>query len=188
MKIGVREIIFIVLLMGIPVGAYLVVFRPQNQANAQMLSQIQQKQTMLQELTRATATMGDLRQEIDSLAGAVTFFQSKLPNEKEIDNVLKDVWRIASSNQLITKSIRTLDRDKGKAAMQTEGPCEQPILMQLQGDYMGFYGFLQALENQERVMQIRSMQLTKLEDGPEGHMQAKFEMVIFFERSNEGKP
>jgi Tfp pilus assembly protein PilO len=187
MRIGVREIIFIVLLMGIPMGAYLVVFRPQNQANAQMLQQIQEKQAKLQQLTEATATMGDLRQEIDALQEAVTFFESKLPSEKEIDKVLKEVWRTATTNQLITKSIRTLNQDK-KGIVEGSGPREQPILMQLQGDYMGFYGFLQALESQPRVMQIRSMQLQKLDEGPEGHMQAKFEMCIFFERSNEEQP
>jgi hypothetical protein len=57
--------------------------------------------------------------------------------------------------------------------------------MQLQGDFMGFYGFLQALENQPRVMQIRGMQLQKADDCPEGHMQVKFEMCIFFERTPE---
>ena len=190
MKIGIREIVFIVLLTGIPIGAYGVVFRPQNQANAQMLQQIQDKQGKLQELNRATAMMGDLRQEIVSLQEAVSFFQSKLPNEKEIDKVLKEAWRTASANQLITKSIRTVNQDRNpkSTAVEGGGPREQPILMQLQGDYMGFYGFLQALENQPRVMQIRSMQLEKLQGGPEGHMQAKIEMCIFFERSDEGKP
>jgi len=190
MKFGLREVAFIVLLMGIPVGAWWFVFRPQNARNAEMLQQIEAKQAKLRELNHATATIGDLKKEIGSLEKAVAFFQSKLPDEKEIDKVLQEVWRLAEGNQLVTKSIRTLDR-LGSAApfAGAESPhAEQPITMKLEGDFMGFYSFLLALENQPRIMRIRKMTLKKMDKGPEGSMQAEFVMSVFFERGGKDRP
>ena len=145
-----------------------------------MLRQIEARQERLRELNQATATLGDLKKEIASLEEAIRFFQSKLPNEKEMDKVLREVWRLAEANHLATKSIRTLPVDDKVAAA---GPREQPIAVQLEGDFRGFYGFLQALENQPRIMRINSMTVGKLKDAPEGQVQAAFNMSIFFERT-----
>jgi len=184
MKFGLREIVFISLLMLIPVGAWWFVFRPQNTRNVEMRRQIEARQAKLRDLNLATGTLGDLKSEIGSLTKAITFFQSKLPSEKEIDKILQEIWLLAESNKLNTKSIRTLDR-KTDSIFTTEesDQSEQPIAIHLEGDFRGFYSFMLALENQPRIMRIRSMKLTKIEQGPEGSMMAEFEMSIFFERN-----
>jgi Tfp pilus assembly protein PilO len=179
MKLGLREIVFVVVLMGIPVASWWLVFRPANLHNAQVARRIEDRQQRLRELNEATATLGDLKQEIAALEEAIRFFQSKLPSEKEMDKVLREVWRLAEANHLATKSIRTLPVDD----KVTTGPREQPIAVQLEGDFRGFYSFLQALENQPRIMRINSMTLTKLKNAPEGQVQASFNMSIFFERA-----
>jgi Tfp pilus assembly protein PilO len=189
MKVGLRELVFILLLMAIPVAAWWFVFRPQNLRNTETMKQIEAKQAKLRELNQATATIGNLKKEISDLENAIEFFRSKLPNEKEIDKVLREVWRLAESNQLTAKSIRTLGPGADKAPIATPaGPAEQPIAMQLEGDFRGFYGFLQSLENQPRIMRIKKMVLEKLKKGPEGHIEAKFDMSIFFERSAKEEP
>ncbi|MFA6133124.1 MAG: type 4a pilus biogenesis protein PilO [Phycisphaerae bacterium] len=188
MKIGLREAVFFLLLMGIPVASWALVFHPQNLRNAEMLQQIEARQDRLRELNQATATIGDLKKEIAALEEAVQFFQSKLPNAKEMDKVLREVWQLAEQNQLTTKSIRTLPpSDKSMSAEM--GLREQPIAMQLDGDFRGFYTFLQALENQPRIMRISRMTLEKAKAAPngasEGQVQARFDMTIFFEKSKE---
>jgi Tfp pilus assembly protein PilO len=183
MRLGLREIIFILLLMGIPLAAYALVFRPQNLRNAEMLRQIDARQARLRELNKATATIGDLKREIASLEDAIKFFQSKLPNEKEMDKVLREIWQLAESNQLLAKSIRTLPVPD-KAAGAPAGPRELPIAVQVEGDFRGFYAFLQSLESQPRIMRINSMTMTKLKDAPEGQVQVDFNMSIFFERGS----
>ena len=183
MKLGLREVIFIVLLMCIPVSAWALVFRPRNARNEEMLRQIELRQEKLQELNQATGTIGDLKSEIAALEEAIQFFRSKLPGEKEIDKVLQEVWRTAEQSRLVTKSIRTLDSERKSVFTAAGGPREQPIAMQLDGDFMGFYSFLQALENQPRIMRISQMEIRKPQRAPDGHMQAKFEMSIFFEQS-----
>jgi Tfp pilus assembly protein PilO len=181
MKFGLREVAFAIVLMAIPLGAWHFVFRPTNAQDVELQRLIEAKQAKLRAVNRATAVIGDLQKKISSLQEAIQFFQSKLPNEKEIDKVLQEVWKIAETNQLTTKSIRTLNRaDYEKDP--TVQHCEQPISMQLEGDYAGLYLFLQALENQPRIMRIRSMTLTKPDgDETDGSVHATLIMSFFFE-------
>jgi len=188
MKLGLREIIFIMLLMGIPVGAYVFVFRPQNARNAEMLQQIEARQARLRELNNATATIGDLKKEIASLEEAINFFQSKLPNEKEMDKVLQEIWRLAEQNQLVAKSVRTLPSSEQTEMTGIGGPHEQPITVKLEGSFHGFYSFLQALENQPRIMRVSQMTIEKLRNAPEGQVGVIFDMSIFFERASKDQP
>jgi Tfp pilus assembly protein PilO len=183
MKFGVREIVFTVLLLLIPVGAWRFVLRPSSQRNSEMLAQIALKQGKLRELNQATGTIGDLKGEIASLEKAVGYFQSKLPGEKEIDKVLNEVSLLAEANHLTTKKIGTLGRTSEKSLLSlSASQSEQPIEMHLEGDFTGFYVFLQALENQPRIMRITQMMLKKLDTGPEGAMKAEMSMSIFFEK------
>ena len=184
MKLGLREAIFFVLLLSIPVGSWALVFRPQNQRNAAMLARIVAKQERLMDLNQATVTIGDLKKEIASLEEAVKFFQSKLPNAKEMDKVLREVWELAEANHLITKSIRTLQSAERPTAPELTNLYEQPIAMQLEGDFRGFYVFLQALENQSRIMRISKLTLEKTPAG-EGQIKACFDMSVFFEKSDK---
>lgn len=186
MRLGLRETIFALILMSIPVGAWWFVFRPRKAHDVEMLKQVELRRAKLQNLNKATGTIGDLKKEVASLTKAIAFFQSKLPSEKEIDKVLKELWIPAEANRLITKSIRTLERASEKSFTSPGGPyAEQPIAMQLEGDFRGFYAFLQAMENQPRIMRIHRMTLKKPDKGPEGRLQATFVMSIFFERSDK---
>ncbi len=184
MKLGMRELVFALVLMAIPLGAWQFIFKPRNQADQEARAQIEVKQQRLRAVNYATANIGDLQKEISSLQSAIEYFQSKLPNEKEIDKVLQEVWQMAERSQLVTKSIRTLQRTG--APRDAGGPNEQPISMQLEGDYMGLYAFMQALENQPRIMRIRSMTVRKPDKGPQGAVQATFIMSIFFEQGDNG--
>jgi Tfp pilus assembly protein PilO len=193
MRIGLREIIFGVLLLALPVGAWWFVFRPGNQRNAQMLAQIEQRRQKLVQLNQATATIGDLRNEITSLEEAITFFRSKLPSEKEIDKVLREVWKTAETNQLATKSIRPLKAGTDQLLTDPNGPyAEQPISIQLEGPFPGFYGFLLALEAQPRIMRLQQMNIERLAPSSvlspgseEGQIKANCVVSIFFERNKE---
>lgn len=187
MKFGIREIVFIAFLTAIPVGAWWFVFRPADIRDAEMLKQIRTRQAKLQELNKATATIGDLKSEIISLKKAINFFQAKLPTEKEMDQVLRDVWKLAEANKLITKSIRTL-KPTQKVVMLTDptGPyTEQPISIELEGPFEGYYGFLLALETQPRIMRIQQMEVKKLPKKGEGYICATCIASVFFERGRK---
>lgn len=188
MKYGLREVIFTVLLLAIPAGAWWFVFRPNNARAAEMLQQIDAKREKLKALNHATATIGDLKRKIASLKAAIGFLQSRLPDEQEIDKVLQETWKLAELNQLKTRSIRTLAWREDRAFTATgASQAELPIEVQLEGDFVGFYTFLQALENQPRIMRIRRVKLARSKKAPIGHVLATFEMSIFFERNTAGK-
>jgi len=186
MKFGIREIVFVVLLLAIPVGSWWLVFRPNKARNEEMVRQIELRQEKLRKLNQATAMIGDLKTEINSLDGAIKFFHSKLPSEMEIDKVLREIWRLALANQLNTKSIRTLNLNENVMVTQPGGPyAEQPISMQLEGPFTGFYGFLLSLEAQPRIMRLQKMKIIKPDRAPEGYMRADCTLSIFFERSGQ---
>ena len=94
---------------------------------------------------QATAGIDDLNDKIDELQKAIKFFESKLPQEKEVDKILKEVWQMAEANSLQTKTVKTLKTERGPSY------SEQPIQMSLSGDFNGFYSFLLQLEKLPRI-------------------------------------
>ncbi|MCD4699094.1 MAG: type 4a pilus biogenesis protein PilO [Phycisphaerae bacterium] len=188
MKFGIRESVFLIILTVIPVGAWWFVFHPADIRNGEMMKQIDTRQKKLQSLNRATATIGNLKGEIASLEEAIKFFRSKLPSEKEIDKVLQEVWRLAEANKLTTKSIRTLKTAARSVTLaDPDGPyAEQPISMQLEGSFAGFYGFLLAMESQPRIMRIQQMDIEKDNKRGEGYIRVDCTVSVFFERSGKG--
>jgi type IV pilus assembly protein PilO len=185
MKLPIREMVLGLLLVSMPVSAWWFVFKPGAQSDAQMRRQIELKQAKLRELNQATGSLGDLRREITELQKGINSLKARLPSEKEIDKVLKEIWSIAEANRLTTKSIRTVQRGDS----ETGAFAEQPINVQVEGDYRGFYCFLQALENQPRIIQVHKLSLNRPEKKGEaaenGHVLASFAMSIFFERSGQ---
>lgn len=177
-----RQVVFVFLLVGILVGSWFLVFRPRDVWDTRMRQQIDAKQKQLQKLNRATATIGDLKAEIAELEKAIAFFQSKLPSEKEIDKVLEELWRLAEGNNLAIKSINAMRRGQPSPFIAVGGPhAEQPIKMKFEGDFIGFYGFLLALEAQPRIMRIQRMTLNCTDAG-RGLVTVEMEMSVFFEQ------
>jgi Tfp pilus assembly protein PilO len=188
MKIGLREVVIAAMLLGVPVGAWYLVFRPANEHRGELRKQIEAKQQELQELKALTASVGNLKEEIASMEKTIALFRSKLPAAKEIDKVLQETSRLAEQNRLVTKSIRTgTVPQTGSSLYVTGSHSIQPIIIQLEGKFDGFYRFLQDLERQPRIMRIGLMSLKKAKDADEGTIQASFQMSVFFEPDEQGE-
>ena len=180
MKFGIRELFFVVLLMGIPVGAYFWVFRPANEHVSKQTAEIETKEAKLVNLQKAMVGIKDLNEEVARLKEAVLFFESKLPPRHEIHNVLKQVTQIAEQHSLETKLFETL-RSKPFAAYS-----EQPIQMKLEGDFAAFYQFLLDVEKMPRITKIKDMQLERDKD-EYGQMQAMLTLSIFFDNGGNNQ-
>lgn len=174
MQFGPREAIFVLLLLAMPVAAYFFVFQPRTVQIAEAREEIVSKQSKLKELEAATKSIEDLGSEIDRLRQAITLVEQKLPAQRDVEIVLRDVWRLAAENKLTPKSVRT---DK---IVETSHYAELPIKMTIVGDFAGFYTFLQELEKLPRITRTPNMKLEKL-DKQEGVMQADMVLSIFFE-------
>lgn len=174
MKFGIKELVFIVVLLGLLACSYFMVWTKNEQRVAMKERRIEEKQKALADLERATAGVSDVDRKVEELQEAIKFFEKKLPQEREMDLILKEVWQMAEQNKLSTKTIRTMKSQRGAAY------SELPIEMNLSGDFAGFYEFMLQLERLPRLTRVQNMLLDKV-NGQEGAMQAKVTLSIFFE-------
>jgi type IV pilus assembly protein PilO len=176
MKFGVRELTFVCVLLGMLAWTYMDFMK--KQADRRNLdADTDQIRTELVQLKQATAGIEDLGRKIDDLQKAIDFFESKLPQEKEMDKILAEVSQMADANALQTKTVKTLKSER------TSNYSEQPIQMSLSGDFNGFYAFLLQLEKLARITRVTQMNLQKI-DEHDGQMQAQMTLSIYFEPEN----
>ena len=174
MTSGLRKAVLFALLLGVAVVGYQYMIKPANKRLAEAKNRVQVKLTKLAEFEKATAAAEDLTKQLEQLQQAIDFFESKLPPTSQIHEVLQQVTVIAQKNGLKPKTIRTL------AQKDNSGYVEQPLKMELQGNFNSFYSFLLELEKLPRIMKIRELKLDK-QTGGEGHVAADFIVSIFFQ-------
>jgi type IV pilus assembly protein PilO len=174
MTSGLRKIVFFVLLVGVACTAYQFMIKPANKQLADQKAKLQTKMAKLAEFERATTAAESLSKQLEELQEAIQFFESRLPPTSEIDQVLRDVTVIGEKQGLKPKTIRTLRRK------DNSGYVEQPLKMELVGNFKSFYSFLLELEKLPRIMKIRELKLQK-EDEHEGRISTDFIVSIFFQ-------
>ena len=176
MTSGMRKFIFFVLLVGLAYIMYSQMIKPANQHMAQQRVKVQEKLAKLAELEKATAAVEDLNKELEELEDAISFFESKLPPSSDVYVILEDVTLIAQKHGLRPKTIRTL------AQKNNSGYIEQPLKMELEGDFNSYYSFLLELERLDRITKIREIEFKK-KAGSEGLTNVSFVVSIFFQDS-----
>ncbi|MHC4476846.1 MAG: type IV pilus inner membrane component PilO [Planctomycetota bacterium] len=173
---GARKVVFFVLLVGVACIAYQFMIKPANKHLAEQKSELEGKLAKLGEFEQASSAAEGMNKQLEQLTEAVEFFESKLPPTSEIDKVLRDVTVISEKQGLKPKTIRTL---KGK---DNSGYVEQPIRMELVGNFKSFYSFLLELEKLPRIMKIRELEVEKHKQ-QEGQITADFTVSIFFQNT-----
>jgi type IV pilus assembly protein PilO len=174
MTSGLRKIVFFILLLGIAYAGYQYMIKPANKHLANAKQRVQAKLDKLGEFQKATAAAENLSKQLEQLQEAVEFFESKLPPTSEIHKVLQQVTVIAQKQGLVPKTIRTLKKK------DNSGYIEQPLEMELMGNFNSFYCFLLELEKLPRIMKIRQLDLKK-QTKSEGQVAANFTVSIFFQ-------
>ena len=177
MKLGFRELLFVCVMLGLLGCTYLFVFKKSSERRSELRAEIERKETALSNLKQATAGVEDLNKMVSDLEEAIKFFDSKLPQEREVDQILKEVWQLAEANSLQTKTIKTM------RAEMSATYNELPIQLALSGNFYGYYTFLQQLERLPRITRVTQMNLIKI-NYRDGDMQAQMTMSIYFEPEN----
>lgn len=175
MRLGPREILFLLLLLAMPVAAYRFVFEPRNDQIHRARAQIAEKRQKLHKLHEAAARMQDVGQEIERMTQAVQLFEQKLPSRREEEVILKEVWETASRHGLVPRSIRT------ENAVTASHYAEIPLKMVITGDFDGFYSFMLDLEKMRRVTRLPQLRLEKKPDAGEGEVVAELVLNIFYD-------
>jgi len=165
--------VFFVLLLRLAYAGYNWLIKPANLGLARQRQQINTKLQKLNELSQATAEAEDLGNQISQLEEAVEFFRSRLPHESQIHKVLESITLIAQKQGLKTGTVSAL-RPK-----DCNGYIEQPLKMELQGDFFSFYTFLTDIERMPRIIRLRQLDLQK-DEKTESQTKADFVVSVFF--------
>jgi type IV pilus assembly protein PilO len=174
MNSNFRKIVFFILLIGLSAVGYQYMIKPANKDLADEKAKVDAKMDQLIKFQEATAAAEDLNKQLEKLQEAIEFFESKLPPTSQIHEVLEQVTLIAQKQGLKAKTIRTL------ATKDNSGYVEQPLKMELEGNFSSFYSFLLELEKLPRIMKIRDLELKK-KNSFEGQISANFVVSIFFQ-------
>jgi type IV pilus assembly protein PilO len=181
MRFGLRETIFLLLLLALPVAAYMFSFEKLITKTAALDRDTMQREEKLKQLETATRYIDDLGVEIDRLTTAITDFQQRLPEQQELEVILKQVWETATKHRLAQRSVRT------SKTTQTQYYTESPIAMVIVGDFDGYYSFLLDLENLPRITRVPKMKLKKVGGMSDGEIQADMTLNIFFDNEQSTK-
>lgn len=154
--------------------AFLLVMPMQRQIEADQAA-TEQRRAELVALERVARRITDVKDEIRRLEAALTSFENRLPQQREIDVVLREVWRIAEARSLVTRSVRTTSVETMPRY------SSQPITISLEGTFEGFYQFLLDLERLPRLTKVRQLQIAK-SPADERMVQVDVLMDIFFEK------
>lgn len=177
MTSGSRKFVFFVLLLALAYVSYAYMIKPANQHLAREKIEVNAKRAKLLELKKATAAASDLTKQLEKVEEAIAVFESKLPPRSEIHKVLENITRIAQTHGLVPKTIRTLK------VKSNRGYIEQPLHMELHGNFNSYYSFLLELEKLDRITKIRELTLKK-KANTEGETAATFVVSIFFQKTS----
>ena len=169
-----RKIVFLILLVGISAFGYKYLIKDANKKLAEQKGKVDAKLAQLSKFEKATEAAEDITKQLEKLEEAIAFFESKLPPSSQIHKVLEQVTLIAQKQGLKAKTIRTLQ------TKDNSGYIEQPLKMQLEGDFSSFYSFLLEIEKLPRIMKFRELNLKK-QNTDEGQISADFIVSIFFQ-------
>jgi type IV pilus assembly protein PilO len=174
MRLQLRELLLFSLMIALLGASWWFGFKRVDDRKEQYRAEAIQKEQELADLEMATSGIADLDRRIDDLAEANAFFDQKLPKEKDLQETLRRVWHAAEKNGL---DIRNFEPGK-----TTRGShySEQPIKLDLVGDFEGFYAYTLEIEQMDRLTRTTSLDISKI-DGRDGKTEAEMTISVFFE-------
>src|SRR5690606_17152540 len=107
-------------LLALPLASWWLLFRPQNAEINQAKREIEHKRSVLQKVQETTARTKDLQRENEDIRKQIENIEARLPSNKELDTVVRQVSDLAVEAGLDAPGIES---DKPvAAAMYMEQP------------------------------------------------------------------
>lgn len=177
MRLGPREMMMLLGVLLIPAGAFMLAFKPQNQRiNDDRLALTHMKE-MLGKLREETKGNEDLESTNSEVATQIDSMESRLPTNKEIDEIIRQVSILAVDNGLGAPTLKT-EKPVAAAAYR-----EQPLTMEVSGGWDGFYSFMQQVERLPRITRVVKMKMER--DKEEDLVEVEFQLSIYFRQDEE---
>ena len=139
MKVLLRIAICVLIIIGGGAGFYFMWAQPIMKHDTELAHEIEDRQRALADLERSTAGIDDINRKIKELQDAVQFFESKLPQEKEVETILAQVWKMAEANSLQARTIKSGKTEDQLVTMQGGRPVATTV--QLPKNLMDKYVF-----------------------------------------------
>jgi len=179
MRFGIREVVFLLVLMAVPVASFWFVFQPQNAEIEQAKKEIAHKEQMLEKLSAVTEKTHDLRAANEEIRERIELIEARLPSRKEVDVILDQVADLAVANEL------SLEKVKSGQPVEAASYMEQPLEMEISGSFEGFYSFLLDVERLDRITRMPQLEIERSDD-VDGAMEATFTLSIYFQSAAAG--
>ncbi len=185
MNPGIRALILFLIVVGMPVASYFLVFRPQNTSINSAIKEIEHKEQLLIKLREETARNADLVKANEQMGKSVKVIEARLPSTKELDSVVRQVSDLAVQAGLEAPAM------KSSKPLPAALYMEQPLEMEIKGPFIGFFAFMANLEKLPRIMRVHDLKIVGT--GTENNqVKAEFTLSIYFQdggqvASAEGK-
>lgn len=177
-----RQGFFFAVLIAVPISSFFLVFKPQNGEIDRAKKEIEHKQGMLEKLRQATGRSEDLARSNEQIRESIEAIEARLPSTKEMDSILRQVAALAAENGLVVPGFK-----KAEKSLAAGLAMEQPLDVEITGDFDGFYTFLLQLEQLPRITRISSLDIKRSTD-IDGEMKAKCVLSVYYQRDgSEGK-
>jgi type IV pilus assembly protein PilO len=174
MTLTPRSLAITLFVVGMPLICYMVVFRPQNEAIAAARAEVDHKASMLSRLKDETARNSDLAKANEQLSSTVRAIEARLPSGKELDALVKQVSNLAVTAGLQPPTLNMLP------PVQAAEYMEQPIKMEVEGSFKGFFTFLSQVEKLPRITRIHDLKITDVAR-EDIEIKAEFSLSIYFQ-------
>lgn len=177
MRLGPREMMMLLGVLLIPAGAFMLAFKPQNQRISDDRLALGHMKEMLGKLREETKGNDDLEATNGEVATQIDSMESRLPTNKEIDEIIRQVSILAVDNGLGAPTLKT-EKPVAAAAYR-----EQPLTMEVSGQWDGFYSFMQQVERLPRITRVVKMTMER--DKEEDLVEVEFQLSIYFRQDEE---
>jgi len=178
MKMGLRGMSVLLIVVGMPVASYYLVFKPQNKEIQRARSEVEHKEALLIKLQEETARNADLVRANEEIQRSVKMIEARLPSSRGVDALVRQVSDLAGRAGLQPPAM------KSAKPMPAALYMEQPIDMEVQGNFIGFFTFLAAIEKLPRITRIHDMKITGMvKEGIE--LKAEFTLSIYFQDESQ---
>lgn len=176
MAFGARELTLAGLILGVPAASYFLVFKPQSQQIQKAKAEVEIKNQALEQLRAETARTPDLEAANERIADAIEQIESRLPTNKEVDQVIRQVSDLAVASGLSQPAL------KSEKPIRSANYMEQPLTLETRGDFAGFYSFMTAVEQLPRITRIPAFKIERDMSGEVGEIEIEFTLSIYFQQ------
>jgi len=189
MKFGLRELVFLIVLLSVPVASFIFVFKPRNEEIRQASAEIENKTEKLEQLREVSRRIEDIGAAIEEWRSAVEEIEQKLPSEQGIEEILEQVWNLTKKNDLVILATHA------EPAVPAAAYMELPLKIEMTGNFDGFYQFLLELEQLQRITRVHQIKIWRADLAkkkgrpgspepevlPRGAIDTEFVLSIYYE-------